>query len=291
MYLLLPPPSPESRTTRAGGCGPPGRCLLRPPAECARSAHTPPSCTFTRGCCRVGGCLLIAVCMCARGCCRVGTGWPWLHCLHRPGGVIVAGKPECWGFAESLYRNGCRQLLRLGRHVRLLQACGQPSASPNPLLEGRGVWAHTQTASPNCCHTSSLPQPTFHILPRIPALPPPAGYRTNAAFTNHAIVSFFRRIAEPRQLNLEPMLYQVGALLWLIVPVASGLVANVIPSQPSLESTLYRVRPVHWDGCEAAVPLRHLNAPRGIGCSDFPERPLDHPSDTLPLAAVSAAPV
>ena len=36
------------------------------------------------------------------------------------------------------------------------------------------------------------------------------GYRTNAPFTNHSIVSLFRRIADPTQLNLEPMLYQVG---------------------------------------------------------------------------------
>ncbi|KAL4855933.1 Protein timeless [Chlorella vulgaris] len=38
------------------------------------------------------------------------------------------------------------------------------------------------------------------------------GYRSNAAFTNHAILSFFRRIAEPQQLNLEPMLYQLSVL-------------------------------------------------------------------------------
>jgi hypothetical protein len=36
------------------------------------------------------------------------------------------------------------------------------------------------------------------------------GYRTNAPFTNHSIVSLFKRIANPTQLNLEPMLYQVG---------------------------------------------------------------------------------
>lgn len=41
------------------------------------------------------------------------------------------------------------------------------------------------------------------------------GYRSNAAFTNHAILSFFRRIAEPQQLNLEPMLYQVGACVYV----------------------------------------------------------------------------
>ncbi|PSC68202.1 calcium-translocating P-type PMCA-type [Micractinium conductrix] len=38
------------------------------------------------------------------------------------------------------------------------------------------------------------------------------GYRTNAPFTNHAILSFFRRIADPHQLNLEPMLYQLSVL-------------------------------------------------------------------------------
>ena len=50
----------------------------------------------------------------------------------------------------------------------------------------------------------------------IPAsFPPrlPQGYRTNAPFTNHAILSFFRRIADPHQLNLEPMLYQARACL------------------------------------------------------------------------------
>ena len=36
---------------------------------------------------------------------------------------------------------------------------------------------------------------------------------------------------------------------------------DVIPSQPSLESTLYRVRPLQWGLCEAALPLRHLYAP------------------------------
>lgn len=43
------------------------------------------------------------------------------------------------------------------------------------------------------------------------------GYRTNAPFTNHAILSFLRRIAEPRQLNLEPMLYQVCVCVCLCV--------------------------------------------------------------------------
>jgi len=36
------------------------------------------------------------------------------------------------------------------------------------------------------------------------------GYRTNSAFTNHSILSLLRRVANPRQLDLEPMLYQVG---------------------------------------------------------------------------------
>jgi hypothetical protein len=54
------------------------------------------------------------------------------------------------------------------------------------------------------------------------------GYRSNAAFTNHSILSFFRRIAEPQQLNLEPMLYQVGAcvyvaLLCVAVALSVGL--------------------------------------------------------------------
>jgi timeless len=36
------------------------------------------------------------------------------------------------------------------------------------------------------------------------------GYRTNSPFTNHALLGLFRRLADPQQLNLEPMLYQVG---------------------------------------------------------------------------------
>ncbi|KAL4422339.1 hypothetical protein ABPG75_008536 [Micractinium tetrahymenae] len=38
------------------------------------------------------------------------------------------------------------------------------------------------------------------------------GYRTNSSFTNHAVVSLFRRIAEPQQQNLEPMLWQISIL-------------------------------------------------------------------------------
>jgi hypothetical protein len=55
------------------------------------------------------------------------------------------------------------------------------------------------------------------------------GYRTNAAFTNHAILAFFRRIAEPGQLGLEPMLYQVGALctLWPCCACCSGSVCTL----------------------------------------------------------------
>lgn len=34
-------------------------------------------------------------------------------------------------------------------------------------------------------------------------------YRANSPFTNHALTSFLARIADPRGLNLEPMLYQV----------------------------------------------------------------------------------
>eukprot|EP00887_Chlorella_sp_A99_P001979 scaffold18.g1979.t1 len=37
-------------------------------------------------------------------------------------------------------------------------------------------------------------------------------YKANAPFTNHAIVSFLRRIASPRQLDLEPMLWQLSVL-------------------------------------------------------------------------------
>ena len=37
-----------------------------------------------------------------------------------------------------------------------------------------------------------------------------AGYATNTPFLNHCLAAYFRRIADPKGLNLEPMLYQVG---------------------------------------------------------------------------------
>jgi hypothetical protein len=54
-------------------------------------------------------------------------------------------------------------------------------------------------------HASRSPSP-----PPPPPPPPPQGYRTNSPFTNHALLGLFRRLADPQQLNLEPMLYQVG---------------------------------------------------------------------------------
>lgn len=91
MCLLLPPPSSESRTMRAGGCGPPGRCLLRPPGACAKSAHTPPSCTFTPGCCKVGvGCSVRLCAWLLQGGCRpalvalLALAW-WRYCRRRTG--------------------------------------------------------------------------------------------------------------------------------------------------------------------------------------------------------------
>ena len=36
-----------------------------------------------------------------------------------------------------------------------------------------------------------------------------ADYASNGRFVNHCLVAFFRRIADPSGINLEPMLYQV----------------------------------------------------------------------------------
>eukprot|EP00891_Asterochloris_glomerata_P008793 jgi/Astpho2/8793/Aster-05348 len=38
------------------------------------------------------------------------------------------------------------------------------------------------------------------------------GYATNTAFLNHCLAAYFRRIADPKGLNLEPMLYQLSVL-------------------------------------------------------------------------------
>ena len=35
------------------------------------------------------------------------------------------------------------------------------------------------------------------------------GYANNSDFLNHCIISFLKRICNPKGLNLEPMLYQV----------------------------------------------------------------------------------
>ncbi len=136
------------RTRRAGGRGQPGRCPLRRLAECARSARTPPSCTSTPGCCRVGAITRRLAC------------FPSLQIMLGP---------------ASVDRDWCTR----------------------PVVQVTGRSGHLTLLS--CPYDSA----------------PAAGYRTNAAFTNHAIVSFFRRIAEPHQLTLEPMLYQVGACVCL----------------------------------------------------------------------------
>ena len=45
-----------------------------------------------------------------------------------------------------------------------------------------------------------------------PAPPADQGWKTNGAFTNHALVSLLRRIASPSGLNLEPMLWQISVM-------------------------------------------------------------------------------
>lgn len=69
-----------------------------------------------------------------------------------------------------------------------------------------------QAWDPHCVARSFSQRPlaTTRACVGPPSWLPSQGYRTNAPFTNHALLGLFRRLADPQQLNLEPMLYQVG---------------------------------------------------------------------------------
>lgn len=57
-----------------------------------------------------------------------------------------------------------------------------------------------------------------------------AGYRTNSPLTNLALVGFLERLASPRRLNLEPMLYQASLGPQRSASGAAGVAPKVIPT-------------------------------------------------------------
>ena len=155
---------------------------------CARSLPTLPSCTSTPGCCRV----------------RQG-------CRPRSPEQQLRLKLACQIFAWHVLQG----MPRLTLTVCLPGPARESAADGTARLHWRAMLIHCGTRLLLWLHlqppqgTGSLCLVTCSSASGYSSQLGPAGYATNSAFLNHCIIAFWKRLAAPGGLNLEPMLYQV----------------------------------------------------------------------------------